>query len=154
MKKDNIINANLYYNLSNNLKLGLEYLENTDFSSVEDGRYEILDTDVYAVVQSYVSKPLDQGKFEAHKKYTDIQFIIEGEEQMGFAHISEFENATQYDEEKDIVFLAPKEYCRKEFIKMQSNEFIIFDPNDAHMPSIAINQPSFVRKVVVKVNNV
>lgn len=151
MKKDNIKNANLYYNLSKNLELGLKYLADTDFSVLDDGKYEISGKNVYAIVQSYDSKPLKEGKFEAHRKYIDIQFVIKGEEQMGVANVDDFINATEYDEEKDIVFLTPKKDCKQEFLKVAQNEFVIFEPSDAHMPSIALNEPSFVKKVVVKV---
>jgi len=151
MKKDNIKNANLYYDLSKFVEAGLKYLENTDFSSVENGKYEILGNDVYALVQDYSSKPKSEGKFEAHKKYIDIQYIIKGEEQMGCADVSDFTDATEYSEEKDIVFLEPKTDCNQEFIKVKENEFIIFYPQDAHMPSISVDNSAYVKKVVVKV---
>lgn len=136
--------------LSENVKLGLEYLKNTDFSTIENGKYEILGNKVFAIVQDYTSKILAEGKFEAHKKYTDIQYIIKGEEQIGISDIENFTQATEYDSEKDIVFLNPKLGVSPEFIHLKEKEFAIFTPNDAHMPSIAFGAPSYVRKVVVK----
>lgn len=139
------------YNLTERVKLGLDYLENTDFSVVENGKYEILGNEVFAIVQDYTSKPLAVGKFEAHRKYTDIQYIIEGEEQIGVSNIRNFTEATQYDSEKDIIFLTLKANTIPEFIILKEKEFAIFTPNDAHMPSIAVKNSSFVKKVVVKV---
>ena len=151
MKKDNIKNANLYYDFSKFIEVGLKYLENTDFSTVESGRYEILSDNVYALVQDYSSKLKSEGKFEAHKKYIDIQYVIKGEELMGVADVADFTYADDYSEAKDIVFLTPKENCNQNFVKVNENEFVIFTPNDAHMPSIAVEEPAYVKKVVVKV---
>ena len=151
MKKDNIKNANFYYNISKNIELGLKYIENTDFSNLECGRYEIQGSDVYALVQDYESKPIEEGKFEAHRKYIDIQYVIKGEEQMGVADVADFNEVSSYSEEKDIIFLSPKCDCKSEFIKVKSGEFAIFEPQDAHMPSISIYTPEYIKKVVVKV---
>lgn len=151
MIKDNIKNANLYYKLSPLLEAGLKYLENTDFSTIPLGKYEILSDEVYAMVQDYSSKLKSEGKFEAHKKYVDIQYVVEGEELIGVSNVSNFTDATDYSEEKDIVFLVPKIDCSHDFIKLKKNEFAIFTPDDAHMPSIAVETPAYVKKVVVKV---
>jgi len=151
MEKDNIKNANFYYNLSAFIEVGLKYIESTDFSVLENGKYEILGSDVYALVQEYYSKPKSEGKFEAHKKYIDIQYIIKGEEQMGYSDLSNFTDATEYNEEKDIIFLEPKTDFNQQFINVKENEFVIFHPQDAHMPSIAISDSIHIKKVVVKV---
>lgn len=155
MIKDNIKNAKKYYELSKELQMGLEYLEKTDFSKIQDGRYEILGDDVFVIVQTYIPKSIDEGIFEAHKKYIDIQFIVEGEEQIGVANIENFNDAAPYSEEKDITFFS--EDCQSSFINLKANEFAIFTPNDAHMPSILVSSSennnmgnSYVKKVVVK----
>lgn len=151
MIKDNIKNAENYYNLSNRVKLGLEYLVNTDFSNIENGKYKILDNEIFAIIQDYQSKIKEEGKFEAHRKYIDIQYIIKGEEQMGVSDIENFSQIAEYDDEKDIIFLTPKPDKIFDFINVKEKEFAIFMPKDAHMPSIAVKSPSYVKKVVVKI---
>lgn len=143
--------SNNTYNTSEYVELGLEYLKNTNFSNLENGKYTILEDKVFAIVQDYNSKQKSEGKFEAHRKYIDIQFIVKGEEQIGVGKLDDFEESTKYDEEKDIVFLNPKATAKINFVKLKEKEFAIFYPNDAHMPSIAINLPSYVKKIVVKV---
>ena len=152
MIRDSIKNANNYYNLSERVKKGLEYLENTDFSKVLCGKYEIDGQSVYASVQDYHSKPLHEGKFEAHKKYIDIQYIVQGEEQIGVLNIDNLEEETPYSEEKDIEFLIQKPKTNAEFFKLKEKDFLILMPKDAHMPSIAIDKSEYVKKVVVKVS--
>lgn len=150
MIKDNIQKAEKYYNISENIKIGLEYIRNTDFESFENGRYEISDA-VYANVQDYISKNDDEGKFEAHKQYIDIQYIVKGEEKIGVEGVENFSPITQYDKEKDIVFLSPYRDIKAQFILLKEKEFMILFPEDAHKPSIAIDSPAYVKKVVVKV---
>lgn len=151
MIKDNIKNINNYLDLPERVKLGLNYLMTTDFSILENGKYEIKGDEVFAIVQEYTPKPESEGKFEAHKKYTDIQYIIKGEEKMGFGAINDFTESTQYSQEKDIVFLSPNKDGVSEFVTVKEKEFVIFTPNDAHMPSIKANSPENVKKIVVKV---
>ena len=150
MLKDTIKNANKYYKLSERLEIGLKYLEDNDFSNMENGKYEILGDKVFAIVQEYLSKPKSEGKFEAHRKYIDIQYVVEGEELIGVGNIENFAEVTEYDNEKDIVFLKQKTSERPVMIDVQAKEFTIFTSNDAHMPSIAAKNPSHVKKVVVK----
>jgi len=109
MIKDNLQHIDYYNYLSPGIYFGLKYLKNTDFSAMENGKYEIKEGKVYAIVQDYNSKPELEGKFEAHRKFVDIQFIVEGEEKIGVGNLDDFEENTEYDEEKDIVFLEPKE---------------------------------------------
>lgn len=152
MIRDNIKNAENYYCLSERVKVGLIYLENTDFSKLPCGEYEILGRNVYASIQDYHSKPLSEGKFEAHKNYIDIQYIVQGQEQIGVANLDNLEEKSPYIEEKDIVFLSQNVETKPEFIKIKEKDFIILTPKDAHMPSIAINKSEYVKKVVVKVH--
>lgn len=149
MIKDNIKNANIYHNLSDFMKIGLDYLANTDFSDLPDGKYEIYEDKVYANVQTYLTK--DFGKFEAHRKYTDIQYIAKGEEKIGVSAVSNFAQDTPYDSEKDIVFFTGKKDFELKFIGLKEKEFMILTPEDAHMPMVTLNDPTTVKKVVVKV---
>lgn len=144
MIKDKITNYLTYTNLSEGLKKGLKYLAETDFSKTENGTYEISGKDVYAIVQEYQTK--EKGLLEAHREYIDIQYIVEGLEQIGY---SELKNQTpQTDYEPDIIFYKDKQ---EKFIEMQKGDFAIFYPKDLHMPCIMIKEPQHVRKVVVKV---
>ena len=103
MIKDSVDNVSLYFDTSRFLKVGLEYINSTDFNKLECGRYEILGDNVYAVVQDYLTKPEAEGTFEAHRKYIDIQYVVAGEEKIGIDNINSFVEQTPYDEGKDIV---------------------------------------------------
>ena len=151
MIKNSVKYTKNYYNLSNKIKLALEYLEKNDLKVFDNGRYDILGDDVYVNVQDYTSKPETQGNWEAHKKYIDIQFMIKGTERIGVGEIDNYQTTEAYDESKDLEFLAVAN-DNYQFINMNENDFIILYPQDVHMPQIAMNTPSYVKKAVVKIS--
>lgn len=151
MIKNSLKYTKNYYSLSDKVKLALEYLEQNDLKERENGRYDILGDEVYINVQDYTSKPETQGKWEAHRKYIDIQFMIKGSEKIGVGEIDNYQTTEAYDEAKDLEFLDATKN-KYQFINMNENDFIILYPQDVHMPQIAMNTPSYVKKAVVKIS--
>ena len=76
MIKDKLKNAKTYYNLGENLKKGLLWLEKNDLEKLADGRYEIDGDKVFASIQTYETK--DDANYESHRNYIDIQYMING----------------------------------------------------------------------------
>jgi YhcH/YjgK/YiaL family protein len=144
---DNIKNAQFYYSLGEKFQKAFEFLKNTDLLALDNGRYCLEGDDVFAIVQEYQTKPEAEGKFEVHRKYIDIQYIVKGEEKLGYLHLDAFIQKGDFDEEKDIVFGEGKGV----FVKAKEGNFVIFAPQDAHMPSIAVYEPLPVKKVVIKI---
>lgn len=146
---DKIENAELYVKLSKNLAKALEILKDKTLADKKDGRYEVDGDKLYYFVQRYQSQPVEQGKFEAHKKYIDIQFVAGGEEMLGYATIEELEAETDYKEEGDYrLYKRPDKFTA---VKMTAGVFAILFERDGHMPRCQSNGPSDVTKVVVKV---
>jgi YhcH/YjgK/YiaL family protein len=147
---DNIRNAGLYYGLGRGIEAALRFLENTDLERAAIGRQDIRGDDCYALIQEYETKPCEDGVWEAHRKYTDVQFIVSGEELMGYANLdtmSGMKITAEYEEPKDVL----KFEGEGDFLRCGAGTFVIFTPHDAHMPTIAVADPLRVRKVVVKV---
>ncbi len=78
MITDNIKNANLYTGVSPRIKQAFEYLKGTDLAALPVGRIELDGKNLYVMVQEYTSKTPDQGKWEAHQRYIDLQYIVKG----------------------------------------------------------------------------
>ena len=146
MIKDNIDNAKTYYNISNNLREGFEWIKNNDLKNMPDGRYEISDR-IYANLQSYTTK--NDAPYEAHRKYIDIQYMVKGEELSGITNYSNCSVTEEYNSEKDIEFL--KCNIKEEFCKISEGEFFVFFPHDAHKPALKTDENKNVKKVIVKV---
>ncbi len=147
MITDHIRNAALYFGMNTGLEKALRYLQKTDFTNMEPGRYEIDGDDVFALVQQYNSKPLAEGKWEAHRKYTDVQYVVAGTERMGYGQTGDFKTVKAYDPESDCLFLEGS----GNMLLAKAGTFAVFGPEDVHMPTIAENTPQPVKKVVVKV---
>ena len=148
MIADVLKNRQIYAAISSRIKTALEYIAKTDFSSVEPGRYELDGSNIFALVQAYDSISKEQGKWECHKKYIDIQYIAEGVEQIGCNNIEKMKVTTEYNPEKDIAFLSGE----GDFVTYSKGSYGIFFPEDVHMPKIAVNNiPDKVKKVVVKI---
>jgi len=125
------------------------FLKSNDLSKLEIKRYEIDGDNVFAPVSEYLSKNEEDAKYEAHKKYIDIQYVISGTEQMSVAPLASLaEVLTPYDETKDVGFMTVSNASH--FTATPENFFIFF-PSDIHRPSVKVGENSQVRKVVVKV---
>ena len=125
----------------------LEFLAKTDFSKIDLGRYELDGDNIFYIVQSYDTDP---GKTvsEAHKKYIDIQYMIEGEEIICVADISVDKELTEAKEENDVWFYN----CKTEPLVLSAGKYMVLYPNDLHCPGVATNGTAITcRKVVVKV---
>ncbi len=146
MIKDKLKNAKNYFGISDNIKAGLNWLLSNDLENIPDGKYELSD-DIYVNVQTYTTK--DEGLYEAHQKYTDIQYMIKGEEKAGVKDYSLCKTETPYNQNNDIEFLSCSE--NDEYYNLKEGEFFIFFPHDAHKPSIKISENKKVKKAVVKV---
>lgn len=125
----------------------LKFLSETDFSKIELGRYELDGDNIFYMVQSYDTDP-DKTISEAHKKYIDIQYMVEGEEIIGVADISEEKELTEAKEENDVWFYN----CKTEPLVLSAGKYMVLYPNDLHCPGVATNGTAMTcRKVVVKV---
>ena len=135
---------------SSAMKRALSYLRETDFSKMEDGRYEIDGDRIYATVQRYETKPEKECRPESHRRYADVQFVAEGQEFIGWcAFTPELKIAEPYNEEKDITFYE-KLVPESNFV-LSEGCFAVLFPKDIHRPCCAIGEPSPVLKVVVKI---
>lgn len=144
---DQIKNATLYEGLHPGIRRGLEHLATGISGAFAPGREALDDDRVYAMRQEYISKPRESGVWESHRRHADIQFIHEGEEQIGYAPVSSLETTRPYDERDDYaLYQGPGQ-----FFRLGPGWFAIFFPEDGHMPGVAATASAHVRKVVVKV---
>lgn len=125
---------------------GLELLRDTDFSQLEDKRYEVDGDNLFFSLQSYESKPSNDTP-EAHKQYVDIQFLVSGRERMGVAPLEDMVEVAEARPEGDIwLYHGPTDE-----ILLTGDRFAVLWPEDAHAPGIAVDGPEPCRKCVVKV---
>lgn len=149
---DHLSNAAFYHGLGPRFVTAFEYLTRTDFSSLPAGRNEVAGDDVFAMVQSYDSRLKNADSlWEAHRKYIDIQYIVSGQEQMGYGPLEPLTISTPYSADNDAVLFKEKPEHKYDYVRVSTGMFTIFAPHDAHQPSMAIDKSTRVSKVVMKV---
>jgi YhcH/YjgK/YiaL family protein len=145
---DSLKNAPLYCGLGKRIEAAFKYVQTTDFSGMKSGKYEIDGKDVYAVVKkSWSTKTADECQWEAHKHHLDIHVLFDGTENMAYSNVAELEVAGDYDAAEDIYWLKGP----GDLFTAKPGKFVLFFPEDAHMPDLAANSPEIVNKVVIKV---
>lgn len=116
--------------------------------NAEVGKYEIDGQNIYAMVQEYETKPVAEKKFEIHKDYIDIQYIISGKEVMGNESLDKLTPMGEYKPDAQLFYMNDG-YDK---IFLSDGEFAIFFPEEPHAPGGAVDdKPSAVKKIVVKV---
>lgn len=143
---DKIDNYKLYVNLNQRIARAFTYILETDFSQLSLGKHLIEGEDIFALLQEYDTKEIENCKLESHKKYIDIQFMISGDELMGITTLNNQET-TEFNEDNDYYFYN-SDYT---IIRVNEGMFTIFFPDDIHMPCIKVETIEFVKKVVIKV---
>lgn len=144
---DRLKNAQQYFPLGERIEKALKYLVDTDFENVEPGTYEIDGENIFAIVQLYNTKPSSSTKWESHRKYIDIQYMVSGKEKIGFTDSQRMITLQEYHAGNDISLHKGE----GNYLIADEGHFAIFFPVDIHMPRVAINIPHEVKKVVVKV---
>ena len=145
---DLVAHRRRYRGLGSELNRAFDYLADTDFSALEDGRHPIDGEAIFALVSTYETEPENVRSFEAHRKYIDVQYLLSGREIICWAALQELTPAGEYSAEKDIVFLSGDSRAR---LQLTPGTFALFYPEDAHKPNCAWGSPQQVRKVVVKI---
>lgn len=142
---DKIENAGLY-NLAPGLQKGIDYLLATDLKALNQGTIN-LNGGIKVIVNKYETKPEADCKPEAHKKYIDIQYLVEGEELIGYAPLNNQEVTIDNLDENDVVFFnAETSLC-----KLTAGLFAIYYPTDIHQPGIQADKATLVTKIVIKI---
>ncbi len=123
-----------------------EYMRDTDLLALAPGRYNIVGEDLIAIVEQVSGKTKEMARLEAHRRYIDIQLVLDGDEQMGWKPLADCYNpVSEHSVEKDIRFFhdAPASW-----IATPPDAFCIFFPEDAHAPLVSTGE---IRKVIFKV---
>ncbi|MHB1463427.1 MAG: YhcH/YjgK/YiaL family protein [Armatimonadota bacterium] len=127
----------------------VDWLQSTDLNALNQGTYELCGRDLYVSVQARDTKPADEGIWEAHRLYLDIQVVIQGRELMGYCPVGRLTSSVPYSEEKDIEFYAG---AAESLCLIHQGMFAVFLPQDAHMPNITAGKSAeHGKKLVVKV---
>ena len=130
-----------------------EFLVNFKEEDYADGRYDLDEEGLFANIMTFTTNPRENQKYEAHKKYIDVQYVLNGKEGFCLEPMDTIDQNTliqPYSEESDIMFYSAE--TKGEYHVLSDGEYLVMGPDCAHMPGIAVDGvPSQVRKMVVKI---
>ena len=137
-----------YHNNPGRWDKAFQFLKTANLKEMALGKQELDGEHLFVSVDDYITKDKSETKYESHKKYIDIQYVIEGEELMGMTTLDKAKVSEPYNEEKDLAFY---EFEGGEYIRTTPKNFVIFFPEDLHRPVMKVNENSRVKKIVVKI---
>ena len=98
------------------------------------------------LIQEYTTKDGNAQQVEAHREFLDLQYIIEGEELVGWAPLDTLTPADEYNPVKDKQMFTG----HVDFMRIPAGYCYVVYPEDGHMPGVHIDEPHNFKKLVVK----
>lgn len=130
------------------VRRAVEYARTHDLSSLEPGRHEIDGDALFINLNAYETRALEDCRFEAHRRYIDVQMVLSGAERIDVSPIGSLA-AEPFDEQADNMFLDGHASAS---VVMTPGMFVACFPDDGHRPGIAVRGASApVKKAVFKV---
>lgn len=143
---DVLDNAHAYEGLNPRFKAAFAFLRRADLAELPEGRNEVDAEDIYAMVAIGPGRTPEEGLLETHDHYIDIQYVISGEDSIGWKARTNLGPATERsDPRTDVDFYEDEPVA---WTTVKPGMFGIYFPEDAHMPMISSGH---LHKVIVKV---
>jgi len=143
---DYLQNADRYSPLHPGFARAFDFLRRANLAALPDGRHEIDGDRLFAIVSRGQGRGREHSLLEAHRRYIDIQFVIGGEDCIGWLPISDCQRVSSpYDAQKDLELFFDRPAT---WVTVSPGVFAVFYPDDAHAP-LATREP--IHKAVVKI---
>lgn len=115
-------------------------------TDLPEGKIEIDGERIHAGVTRRNGKPANEARTETHRRYIDIQYVVDGTDRIGWLPVSDCREPKGYSDEKDVEFYADRPDL---WFDLAAGQFAIFFPHDAHAPMANEGRP--IVKIVIKV---
>ncbi len=126
------------------------FLKTHDLAEIKPGKYVIDSNNVFATVSELNPNDKDQVKWEAHRNFNDLQYVIKGKAEMGIASPTS-PNAVvtvPYDPKTDNENFT---VTGEKYYDAVPGTFFIFSPKEMHRPAFKVDGYNDIKKIVIKV---
>jgi biofilm protein TabA len=147
---DRLENLSLYCGLLEQLDVGIAFVQDGVGALACGQRVELPADAGYAMKASYAPNPEGERRYEVHRRYIDLQVMLEGEEECLVTDLGAFPGRDVYQEADDLQFLEGDVEGAVRF-RFRPGMFAIFFPHDAHKPACHVAGCDRVVKCVVKI---
>lgn len=123
------------------------FLSDSKLGTMAPGKYPIDGDNAFAIISAGPPKKLEDVKWESHRKYIDLQYVISGKIKLGMAPVAKAIVTEPYSESRD----AANYKVEGEYLTATPKEFFLFFPQDAHRPDIKVDGADSLKKLVIKI---
>lgn len=143
---DVLANAHRYEALHPLFSKAFVFLRETDLMALAPGRYPIEGEKLFALIQEADGRARADAQLECHRKYIDIQLVLQGMDEMGWKPLCDcWEPVAEYSDKRDIRFFFDPPAS---WVTVPAGAYCVFFPEDAHAPLVGAGS---IRKVVLKI---
>ena len=144
----NIKDCEKYFSVHKDFKTAFELLKGLAADSEpQELKKDSVKGNLFECTTSDEEKPGKPKTFEAHKKYIDIHYMVDGSENFGYANTDKLTPVCEYHEGDDYILL--KGEASK--ITLHAGDFCVVFPEDAHIPDMDFENNAKVKRCVLKV---
>lgn len=124
-----------YASLHPGFPMAVKALQAMMSSPPEPGRYVVDGERLFVLVARDQGRGRDASDLEFHRRYIDIQLVLEAHDVMGWRYLEDCRAIRhEYDPQRDIGFYADRP---ETWLLVPKGHFTIFFPQDAHAPLAA-----------------
>lgn len=143
---DTLNNLDRYATLHPLFPRVITFLSSTDLNALTAGIHQIIDKELFVIVEEAQGRTRTEARLECHRRYIDIQLVLQGTDEMGWKPLADcLQPVSDYNEERDIRFFND---TADSWISTPANAFCIFFPDDAHAPLVSTGK---IRKLIFKI---
>ncbi len=128
----------------------LEFISRTNFDDITEGKHLIDRNNLFYNLSTYRTTYKGNKLAEVHWEYIDFQYIISGEELIGWANYGDGQKPVKkYSEQEDIAFF--DDIQDESFFILKQGMYAIFYPEDIHRPGLQASRSCEVKKAIFKI---
>jgi len=140
--------AKQYYKNKKYWDNALEFLNNPDLDKLKPGKYNIDSTFVVATISYAENSDTGKVKWEVHRKFLDLQYVISGSAFYAIAPFNKKEISEAYNDSTDMTRVITN---KGKYYKATPGTLFVFFPSDAHKSAIKEKADEIVKRVVIKI---
>ena len=131
---DTIKNASLYANIHAGIDKILSLAKDYTADNYPSGKLNVDGDSVYMIFASYETHEKEGALTEAHRKYIDVMYMVEGSETIYVKPTDKLANVTkEYDPSIEALLADIDDDTTA--VRLEEGSFIVLFPDDAHAPA-------------------
>jgi biofilm protein TabA len=143
---DTLSNIDRYASLHPLFPQAITFISSTDLNALSVGIHPIIGEQLLVIVEEAQGRSRTEAQLECHRKYIDIQLVLEGTDEMGWKPLADCQQpVSDYSAAKDIQFFTD---AADAWVSTPANAYCIFFPEDAHAPLVSTGK---IRKLIFKI---